>query len=856
MAYNGWGMNRLARPSGRNQYEDHGSLLMHASPMGTQPSPTAPLPSSHFRPPPRSPGYGPLTPTSPASRYGLPPGYHTPASIPPFSSPRPLGYRKTVRHIELQQGNLVFDHPVSTKLLQQVRYNQGEEFTHMRYSAITCDPAQMVACKYTVRQQLWKRRTELMIIVTVCDEEAGSFLRTINAVISNIAHLCNRSKSKTWGMDGWQKIVVCIVADGRSKINPRVLQVLGAMGCYQDGVARTQVAGKPVAGHMYEYTAQVAVDPESSRLYGVDKGSAPMQVLFLLKEQNRKKLNSHLWALRGLAPMLNPNICIMLDVGTKPGGTALYHMWKTFDRASYVGAACGEIEVDLGEGWSKLLNPMTAAQNFEFKMSYILDKPLESVFGYISALPSNFSAYRYAALKDTGPGEGPLATYFKPEEGDISDAKGVFQANMYLAEDRILAFELIAKRDVGWLTKYVRGAKAKIQVPTSAALFVAQRRRSVNGRFFAQLYSVVHYGKVLSGGLNIWRKFLLFFFTIYNFICLMYDWFCLANFYLTFFFLTNASIPITYETYTNGKIATSQIPAGVPDPFFGEGQIIFSVLRELYIMLIVILFITSLGNRPQASKVLYLIIFILFAIVSIIVIYVLIFIMFKTMPKSVAAWKAAVHILSASPAFRDIFFSLGATLILYLIMSCVYADPWHIFTCLLQYLAVLPGYVNITMVYAFCNVHDVQWGETAEKPPALGAAAVVTNKQGAQIATVEVPVKKSDINANYEEYLRDLSRPEIKAPSKRDKVTKQQDYYKLFRTNLILGWMFSNALLIIVLSSNSMMQWIATHISPVLASSAQSYNPYLTFILWSVLGFAVVRSAGSLFYLGFRLVLG
>ena len=36
--------------------------------------------------------------------------------------------------------------------------------------------------------------------------------------------------------------------------------------------------------------------------------------------------------------------------------------------------------------WRNLLNPLVAAQNFEYKMSNILDKPLESLFGYITVL--------------------------------------------------------------------------------------------------------------------------------------------------------------------------------------------------------------------------------------------------------------------------------------------------------------------------------------------------------------------------------------------------------------------------------------------------------------------------------------
>lgn len=74
----------------------------------------------------------------------------------------------------------------------------------------------------------------------------------MNGVMKNISHLCSRERSKTWGAQGWKKVVVCIVSDGRTKIHPRTLSVLAAMGVYQDGLAKNIVEGKPVTAHIYE----------------------------------------------------------------------------------------------------------------------------------------------------------------------------------------------------------------------------------------------------------------------------------------------------------------------------------------------------------------------------------------------------------------------------------------------------------------------------------------------------------------------------------------------------------------------------------------------------------------------------
>ena len=70
--------------------------------------------------------------------------------------------------------------------------------------------------------------------MTMYNEDSVLFLRTLNAVIKNIAHLCTRNRSKTWGAQAWQKVVVCIVSDGRKVVDARVLKVLQLMGVYAE----------------------------------------------------------------------------------------------------------------------------------------------------------------------------------------------------------------------------------------------------------------------------------------------------------------------------------------------------------------------------------------------------------------------------------------------------------------------------------------------------------------------------------------------------------------------------------------------------------------------------------------------
>ncbi|TIB70509.1 chitin synthase 2 [Wallemia mellicola] len=734
---------------------------------------------------------------------------------------------KTTKRVELQNGNLVLDCPVPTRLLDMCHNREGDEFTHMRYTAATCDPSNFDAERYTLRQQLYNppRRTEIMICLTMYNEDEFLFTRTMHAVVTNIVHLCSRGRSKTWGDEGWKKVVVCIISDGRQKIHSRTLATIAALGAYQDGVAKNVVQGRPVTAHIYEYTSQIDIKPDM-KFNEKSKRKVPIQILFCLKEKNQKKINSHRWFFSAFCEALQPNVCMLLDVGTSPGPRSIYHLWKSFDLNSNTGGACGEIVTFKGKFMSALLNPLVAAQNFEYKMSNILDKPLESVFGYISVLPGAFSAYRWVALQNDINGQGPLEKYFLGEKLHGGDA-GIFTANMYLAEDRILCWELVSKRNMQWTLHYVKSAKAFTDVPDRIPELISQRRRWLNGSFFAAIHSVTHFYNIYRSSHTILRKIWLHIEMIYQFINLVFSWFAIGNYFIVFRVLSDSM-----------EQAESKLKA------------LNVILEFLYIALLALSFLQAMGNRPQgnSSKWGYLAAFIGFAIITSYM---------TNMAKIAAAIYLAVTgiqnviqshngSISASDLFGDqvfitIVISISATYGLYLVASLLFFEPWHMLTSFFQYLMIAPSYINVLNVYAFCNTHDISWGTKGDTKVAtdLGVAGDKKQKDSNEI-DVALPTDHSDINAAYEDALHTMANPPPPHKEKEDPATKQADYYAAFRTNTVLVWVLSNALLgAAILASTSAFEVDDD-------DKTNRTNVYIAVILYFVAGLSAIRKTVSL----------
>lgn len=336
--------------------------------------------------------------------------------------------------------------------------------------------------------------------------------------------------------------------------------------------------------------------------------------------------------------------------------------------------------------------------------------------------------------------------------------------------------------------------------------FISQRRRWLNGAFFAAVYSLVQFRQILSTDHTILRKVLLYIEFLYQFIQLLFTYFSLANFYLTFYFIA-------------GGLADP-----IVDPFgHNIGTVIFYILRYTCVLLIATQFILSLGNRPQGSKKLYLVSMIIYSIIMLYTVFACFYIVIRQLTSKTP------DLAIDNNVFTNLIVSMISTAGLYFLMSFLYLDPWHLFTSAGQYFLLLPSYICTLQVYAFCNTHDVTWGTKGDNVMKTDLGGAVGKGQTVEL---EMPSEQLDIDSGYDEALRNL-RDRLAVPvAPISEAQMQEDYYKSVRTYMVLTWMIANAVL-------------AMAISEIYSSKGIGDNFYLRFILWSVASLAIFRAIGS-----------
>lgn len=519
------------------------------------------------------------------------------------------------------------------------------------------------------------------------------------------------------------------------------------------------------------------------------------------------------WLYTAFGKIINPEVVVCIDVGTKLAPKALLSMWEAFYNDKDLGGACGEVYCLLGRRLRNLLNPLTAAQNFEYKISYQLDRALEAATGYISVLPGAFCAFRYVKPSPKKMQSNdcrfraimgrPLEQYF---HGDVTLArilgkKGIegmstLKKNMYLAEDRIICLETFLKAGSKWHLSYVKAAKAETDHPDDMADFISQRRRWLNGAFAATIYSIRAYPRVFKSKHNIARIALFHLQFCYNITSFVLAWFTLAGYLLSLFIVNNISGDPPPGTKVIG------FPFGRATPVFN------AILQVIYICTIVVQLIMALGSRPRAARKTYIASFVIFGFAQLYFIINVIY-LFKRVGNIRFENPGAQNFEYINQYFSDIgdltvIASGVASFGVYMAAGFLHLDPWHLFTSYAQYLLVLSSYTNILSIYAFSNFNDHSWGQKGwASEPELPPGPSVKSKRDADRATVieEPDLPQADLDAQFEATVKRSLAPYVPPVSSQEKTL--DDEAKMFRLRLVGLYIFSNFFLCIFVLNDS-----------------------------------------------------
>lgn len=227
-----------------------------------------------------------------------------------------------------------------------------------------------------------------------------------------------------------------------------------------------------------------------------------------------------------------------------------------------------------------------------------------------------------------------------------------------------------------------------------------------------------------------------------------------------------------------------------------------------------------------------------------------VFITVKSFQLQIAEGKLTLSQLPHNQVFLYLIVSLMSTYLLYFIVSFLFFDPWHMFTSFFQYLLMTPTYINILNVYAFCNTHDITWGTKGDdKAEKLPTAKVKADGK----VDVLIPTDDGDLNAQYTAEVRML---ESKAPPEKrtfSPAEKQEDYYKGFRSFVVLVWIGCNVALVALILTTGGESTLTLGSASDTSSKA---TIYMGVVLWSVAGLSAFRFVGAMWFLIVRMFRG
>ena len=234
-----------------------------------------------------------------------------------------------------------------------------------------------------------------------------------------------------------------------------------------------------------------------------------LPILYLTKMMRGGKLSSFFWFFQGFCKMFNPDYCCLIKCGVVPKRKGIFHFFTTLETDSQIGALSGNIagkkrlkkQSKLAEEKNNFIDKMLSkivdfletlfciskAQIFELHFQNISSKGFESLLGYLTILPSCWSAYRWEAIKDNNLFDN---NFFNSQFFIDKKKKLLKNEKKSLAFEQIMSLGIYTKKNQNFLLKFSLEAEAKVEVEDNIIGFLEKRKKIISGYWHSLEYGI------------------------------------------------------------------------------------------------------------------------------------------------------------------------------------------------------------------------------------------------------------------------------------------------------------------------------------------------------------------------------
>ena len=181
--------------------------------------------------------------------------------------------------------------------------------------------------------------TKLIIAMTMYNESKEDLHRSIQGVCDNLIDLQTDALLKS------TVVTVVLIADGEDRVDEGTHEYLASRDMFAPNHKGFTDAQNVDTTVMHIFASHHPLSPRKFKQMPQNM-NVTLRLVYLLKKNNAKKLDSHSWILQGLAPMLRPEYVVFLDVGTRPKMGAIRMLVTEMRDDPNVAGCCGEITID------------------------------------------------------------------------------------------------------------------------------------------------------------------------------------------------------------------------------------------------------------------------------------------------------------------------------------------------------------------------------------------------------------------------------------------------------------------------------------------------------------------------------